>query len=106
MSNEPYVVLMAEDDKHDIIAAKRAWKQHDINDLLYIVKDGEECLDYLFQRGKYPEPGSAPRASILLLDVNMPKMGGLTVLEHIRATRPPGVCRSSSSPHLIWRKTG
>ena len=85
MRNEPYVVLMAEDNKHDIVAAKRAWAQHHIKNPLYVVKDGEECLDYLFQRGKYSEPGSAPRASILLLDVNMPKMNGLAVLEHIRA---------------------
>ena len=85
MSNGPYVVLMAEDNKHDIVAAKRAWKQNHIKNSLHVVKDGEECLDYLFQRGKYSEPGSAPRASILLLDVNMPKMDGLTVLQHVRA---------------------
>ena len=85
MVKESFVVLMAEDNRHDIVTAKRAWKQHDIKNPLYVVKDGEECLDYLFQRGKYREPGSAPRASILLLDVNMPKMDGLTVLEHIRA---------------------
>ena len=85
MSENLYVVLMAEDNKHDIVAAKRAWKQHHIKNALHVVKDGEECLDYLYQRGKYSDPESAPRAGILLLDVNMPKMDGLTVLEHIRA---------------------
>ena len=85
MSENLYVVLMAEDNKHDIVAAKRAWKQHHIKNPLHVVKDGEECLDYLYQRGKYSDPESAPRAGILLLDVNMPKMDGLTVLEHIRA---------------------
>ena len=85
MSENLYVVLMAEDNKHDIVAAKRAWKQHLIKNPLHIVKDGEECLDYLYQRGQYSDPESAPRAGILLLDVNMPKMDGLTVLKHIRA---------------------
>jgi CheY-like chemotaxis protein len=85
MSEKLYVVLMAEDNKHDIVAAKRAWKQHHIKNPLHIVKDGEECLDYLYQRGNYSDPESAPRAGILLLDVNMPKMDGLTVLKHIRA---------------------
>ncbi len=85
MSNEPFVVLMAEDNKHDVVAAKRAWKQHQIKNPLHIVKDGEECLDYLLQRGNYSEAGAAPRPSVLLLDVNMPKMDGLTVLKHIRA---------------------
>lgn len=79
-----FVVLMAEDNKHDIVAAKRAWKVNNIANPLYIVKDGEECLDYLHQRGKYSEPGAAPRPGILLLDLKMPRMDGLTVLQHIR----------------------
>ncbi len=87
MTTKPYVVLMAEDNKHDIVAAKRAWKQHHIKNPLQVVKDGEECLDYLRHQGKYSEPDSAPRAGILLLDVNMPKMDGLTVLKHIRADK-------------------
>lgn len=85
MSKTPYVVLMAEDNKHDVVAARRAWKQHNIKNPLHIVKDGEECLDYLYQRGQYSEPGAAPRAGILLLDVNMPKMNGLAVLQQIRS---------------------
>jgi len=79
-----FVVLMAEDDEHDIVATKRAWKKHHIANLLHIVKNGEECLDYLHRRGKYSEPDTAPRPGILLLDIKMPKMDGLTVLEHIR----------------------
>ena len=53
MDNQPFVVLMAEDDEHDIVATKRAWKMHHIANPLYVVNDGEECLDYLYQRGKY-----------------------------------------------------
>jgi CheY-like chemotaxis protein len=81
---EPFGVLMAEDDEHDIIATKRAWKKHKIAKPLYIVNDGEECLDFLHRRGKYSDPGTAPRPGILLLDIKMPKMDGLTVLKHIR----------------------
>jgi CheY-like chemotaxis protein len=84
MSYEPYVVLMVADNKHDIVAAIRVWKQLHIKNPLYVV-NGEECLDFRLQRRKYSEPGAAPRASILLVDVNMPKMNGLTVLKHIRA---------------------
>ncbi len=84
MSEKLYVVLMAEDNKHDVVAAKRAWKQNHIKNPLQIVGDGEECLDYLFHRGEYSDPESAPTPGILLLDVNMPKMDGLTVLKHIR----------------------
>ena len=84
MTRKPFVVLLAEDDEHDIVATRRAWKKHNIANALYIVNDGEECLDFLHQRGKFREPGSAPRPGILLLDIKMPKMDGLAVLEHIR----------------------
>ena len=84
MPQEPFVVLMAEDDEHDILATRRAWKKHHISNPLYIVNDGEECLDFLHRRGKYGEPGTAPRPGILLLDIRMPKMDGLAVLKHIR----------------------
>lgn len=84
MGKKPFVVLLAEDDEHDVVATRRAWKKHNIANPLYIVSDGEECLDFLHRRGKYSEPGTAPRPGILLLDIKMPKMDGLTVLKHIR----------------------
>jgi CheY-like chemotaxis protein len=84
MPHESFVVLMAEDDEHDILATRRAWKKYHISNPLYIVNDGEECLDFLHRRGKYSKPGTAPRPGILLLDIRMPKMDGLAVLKHIR----------------------
>ena len=84
MSKKPFAVLMAEDEAHDIVATKRAWKKSHILNPLYAVKDGEECLEFLHQRGKYRETETAPRPGILLLDIKMPKMDGLAVLKHIR----------------------
>ena len=84
MNNDSFVILMAEDDEHDIVATKRALKKHHIANPLYIVNDGEECLDFLHQRGKYSEPGAAPRPGIVMLDIKMPKMDGLAVLKQIR----------------------
>lgn len=84
MERHTFVVLMAEDNKHDIIATKRAWKENNISNPLKIVSDGEECMDYLYKRGKYEEEDSAPRPGILLLDIKMPKMDGLEVLKLIR----------------------
>jgi CheY-like chemotaxis protein len=85
MIKEPFVVLLAEDNEDDILAIRRAWKINSIANPLYIVRNGEECLDYLYQRGKYADPASAPRPGILLLDIKMPRMDGLTVIEMIRS---------------------
>jgi CheY-like chemotaxis protein len=84
MREKPFIVLMAEDNEHDIIATRRAWKMHHISNPLYIVNDGEECLDFVYRRGRYAQGDRAPEPSILLLDIHMPKMDGLSVLRHIR----------------------
>jgi len=84
MNNHPFPILMAEDSEDDIIATKRAWKKNNINNPLYIVKDGEECLDYLFRKNQYSDPEKSPRPGILLLDINMPKLDGHGVLKAVR----------------------
>ncbi len=84
MDKEPFAVLMAEDDEHDIVATKRAWKKHHIANPLYVVNDGQECLDFLQKTGRYGEPGEVRRPGVLLLDINMPRMDGLAALKHIR----------------------
>ena len=84
MNRQPFVVLLAEDSEHDIVAIKRAWQDQLIQADLRTVADGEACLDYLYRRGPYSAPGAAPRPGLLILDLNMPKIDGLTVLKHIR----------------------
>jgi CheY-like chemotaxis protein len=84
MNDKRFVVLLAEDDEHDIAAIKRAWAKHHVANPLYIVNDGEACLDFLYRRGQYSDPKIAPRPGILLLDIQMPKLDGLSVLKQVR----------------------
>ncbi|MGI9287506.1 MAG: response regulator [Pseudomonadales bacterium] len=84
MSSNTFPILLAEDSKHDVLAVKRAWKLHNLVNPLHVVRDGQECLDYLFQKGSYSPPADAPRPGLLLLDLNMPKVDGLTALKRVR----------------------
>ncbi|MDY6875116.1 MAG: hypothetical protein SWK90_02780 [Chloroflexota bacterium] len=43
MIKKPFVVLVAEDNEHDIVATRRAWKKYNIANPLCVVRDGEEC---------------------------------------------------------------
>jgi len=87
MTDGKLIVLMAEDDDHDVLATRRAWKKHHIENTLVVVRNGEECLDYLYRRGEYADKKSSPFPKLLLLDINMPKMNGLEVLATIRNDR-------------------
>jgi len=84
MNTDNFPILLVEDSSHDITAVERAWKRYNILNPLHVVHNGEECLNYLYQRGEYAPPKDAPRPGLILLDLNMPKLGGIEVLEHIR----------------------
>jgi CheY-like chemotaxis protein len=81
------IILMAEDNPHDVLATKRAWKQFGFSNHLYIVEDGEECLDYLFHQGKYENPNVFPTPDVILLDLKLPKLDGHQVLQRIRTVQ-------------------
>jgi CheY-like chemotaxis protein len=85
MTAKNFPILLADDDEDDIFAAKRVWDKNRIANPLYIVRDGRECLEYLHREGRYAHPSSAPSPGVLLLDLQMPKLGGLSVLKHIRS---------------------
>lgn len=82
---KPAIILLAEDDLGDQELTKRALEEGKVENELYIVKDGEEALDYLFRRGRYTDPETSPLPDLFLLDLNMPKLDGRQVLEQIRS---------------------
>ena len=78
-------ILMAEDDSDDCVMTEKAVKENRVANPLVIVSDGEELLDYLYQRGKYSGPDKAPKPCFVLLDLNMPRMDGREALKIIKA---------------------
>lgn len=78
-------ILMADDDPDDRMLTEEALSEsHLLNDL-YFVENGEELMDYLYNRGKYSDSQQAPRPGVILLDLNMPKKDGREALEEIKA---------------------
>ena len=82
--HKPVVILMAEDDPDDRLLSKEALEEAHLTNQLQFVVDGEELMDYLYQRGKYTDPAQAPRPGLILLDLNMPKKDGREALEEIK----------------------
>ena len=64
-SAKPIVFLMADDDADDRMLTKEALEESRVLNELRFVEDGEELMDYLAQRGKFSDPGSAPRPSVI-----------------------------------------
>jgi CheY-like chemotaxis protein len=80
----PVTILLVEDNLQDIEITKRAFAKGRVHNDLIVVRDGEEALDYLYRRGKYQDPASSPRPGMILLDLNLPKVGGLEVLQRVK----------------------
>ncbi len=84
MNKNDIPILLVEDDDDDIRLTQRAFTKGRITNKMYIVRDGEEAMDFLEHKGKYSNSAEAPRPGIILLDLNMPKMSGREVLERIK----------------------
>jgi len=76
------VILLVEDDRVDIMTVQRAMKKIDVSNPLYVARTGVEALGMLRGDG-YPR--IEPMPSLILLDLNLPKMGGIEFLKELRA---------------------
>jgi len=93
-------ILLVEDNPDDVQLTKRALKQNNITNELVVVNDGVEAMEYLIEACTAPPGSSKVLPTLILLDLNLPRMNGLEVLKQIRANdrlkRLPVVVLTSS----------
>ena len=77
-------ILLVEDNADDIELTRIAFREAKIANQLTVVQDGAEALDYLFARGAHAQRDPHDLPSIVLLDLNLPKVDGREVLQAIR----------------------
>ncbi len=100
MNGNPMDVLLVEDNPDHAELVMFALEDRGPATTVHHVSDGQAALDYLFRRGDYADPACSPRPHLILLDLRMPKLDGLEVLQEIKSApdlrRLPVVVLTSS----------
>ncbi len=81
-------VLLVEDDPGDVLLIREAFEYNKVHNTLHVASDGVEALDFLYRRGAHESRNTSDPA-VVLLDLKLPKVDGLEVLEKVK-----------SDPHL------
>ncbi len=94
-------LLLVEDNPDDEALTLRALRKYNLANEIVVARDGQEALDYLFGEGEYSGRDTSQLPQVILLDLKLPKVDGLQVLERLRAEpqtrRVPVVVLTSSN---------
>jgi two-component system, response regulator len=77
-------ILLVEDNPNDVELTLHALEKNHVSNLVHVVRDGAEALDFLFATGDYTGRDTNRRPKVILLDLKLPKVDGLEVLRKIR----------------------
>ena len=78
-------ILLVEDTQQDELLILRTLNKINLGNGLDVVRDGQQALDYLFREGEFAGRAGTDLPTVVLLDVNLPRVSGLEVLERLRA---------------------
>jgi two-component system response regulator len=86
MNTETIVeLLIVEDNEQDLALAQRALRKAKVTNRIHVARDGEEALQFLFCEGPYAERQMEDGPKVILLDLKLPKVDGLEVLQRIKS---------------------
>jgi CheY-like chemotaxis protein len=80
-------ILIADDDEDDVLLLKEVFETTDVLNPVQVVADGTQVIDYLEGTGVYADREAYPYPTLLFLDLNMPKMSGLELMEWLQPRR-------------------
>ena len=78
-------ILLVEDNPQDELLILRVLRKAMVANRIDVVRDGQQALDYLFHEGEFARPGGGDLPVVVLLDVYLPRLSGLEVLQRLRA---------------------
>jgi len=78
-------ILLVEDNSDDVELTLLSLQKHNISNEVVVTRDGAEALDYLFATGAYADRDRSIMPAVILLDLKLPKIDGLEVLQRLRA---------------------
>jgi hypothetical protein len=78
-------ILLVEDNPQDEMLTLRALKKINLANQVDVVRDGQQALDYLLREGEFAGRSGPELPAVVLLDINLPRISGLKVLERLRA---------------------
>src|SRR5437868_4676223 len=80
-------ILLVEDNPDDAELTLRAFRRHHLANRVRVVRDGVEALDFLFGQGAFAARSAADLPRLMLLDLKLPRVGGIEVLRRVRQDR-------------------
>jgi len=78
-------ILLVEDNPEDVEITLRAFQKYHLTNKIHVVRDGEEALECLFSTGRYAERSLCSNTRLILLDLKLPKVDGIEVLQRCKS---------------------